>query len=157
MVGNVWSVGRDGCASAHNELSRAGQRFLGRFGGRSLHYQSVSTPAGAECEYSLPCIDSFFFLPASALPLLSVGKYLERIAHYSECSDEALVMAFIHISRISHNKPGFHLNALSIHRLLLTAIMCTAKYFDDSYYNNNFYSKIGGGTCDRQGEECIYM
>ena len=53
-------------------------------------------------------------------------------------------MAFIHISRISHNKPEFHLNALSIHRLLLTSIMVTVKYMDDSYYNNSFYSKIGG-------------
>jgi len=50
------------------------------------------------------------------LPSISIGKYLERIAYYSECSDEALVMAFIHISRISHNKPHFNLNALSIHR-----------------------------------------
>jgi hypothetical protein len=78
------------------------------------------------------------------LPSISIGSYLERIAHYSECSDESLVMAFIHISRVSHNKPHFHLNALSIHRLLLTAIMTTVKFYDDAYYNNAFFAKIGG-------------
>ena len=78
------------------------------------------------------------------LPSISIGKYLERIAHYSECSDEALVMAFIHISRISHNKPDFNLNSLSIHRLLLTSIMVTVKFFDDAYYNNAFYGRVGG-------------
>jgi hypothetical protein len=67
------------------------------------------------------------------LPNIGIGAYLERIAHYSECSDEALVQAFIHISRISHNKPHFHLNALSIHRLLLTAILTTVKFYDDLY------------------------
>ena len=78
------------------------------------------------------------------LPGISIGEYLQRIAHYSECSDEALVMSFIHISRITHNKPGFNLNALSIHRLLLTSIMTTVKFHDDFYFNNAFYSKIGG-------------
>lgn len=66
-------------------------------------------------------------------------------------------MSFIHISRIYHaNQSGstpspgggkpFQLNTLSIHRLLLIAIMTSSKFFDDLYYNNAFYSKIGGVT-----------
>lgn len=78
------------------------------------------------------------------IPAISIGRYLERVAHYSECSEEALIMAFIHISRISHNKPSFHLNALSIHRLLLASIMTSVKFFDDHYYNNNHFAKVGG-------------
>ena len=91
------------------------------------------------------------------IPSISIGQYLDRIAYYSECSEEALVMAFIHISRIYHSNTsggggngchpaakGFQLNTLSIHRLLLVAIMSAAKFWDDSYYNNAFYGKIGG-------------
>ncbi len=29
-------------------------------------------------------------------------------------------------------------------RLLLTGIMLAAKYFDDRYYSNEHYSKVGG-------------
>lgn len=101
------------------------------------------------------------------IPSISIGHYLDRIAYYSECSEEALVMAFIHISRIYHSNTGmssgsntggngngasssssstkgFQLNTLSIHRLLLVAIMSSAKFYDDSYFNNAFYGKIGG-------------
>ena len=31
-----------------------------------------------------------------------------------------------------------------IFRLLITAVMTAAKFFDDRYYNNEYYSKIGG-------------
>lgn len=31
-------------------------------------------------------------------------------------------------------------------RLLITSIMLAAKFFDDRYYNNEYYSKVGGIT-----------
>jgi hypothetical protein len=39
---------------------------------------------------------------------------------------------------------------LTIHRLLLTSLMCTAKFFDDHVYNNAMWANVGGGkfwTC----------
>jgi hypothetical protein len=33
---------------------------------------------------------------------------------------------------------------LSIHRLLLVSILCSSKFFDDLFYNNSHYAKIGG-------------
>lgn len=36
--------------------------------------------------------------------------------------------------------------SLTIHRLVITAVMLAAKLMDDKYYNNAFYAKIGGIT-----------
>jgi hypothetical protein len=98
------------------------------------------------------------------IPSIGIADYLNHIALYGEASEEVLVMSCIHISRIHHAnqvalslvaqgadpnslvpKP-FLLNALSIHRLLLLSILCSAKFFDDEHFNNHFYAKIGGIT-----------
>jgi len=31
-----------------------------------------------------------------------------------------------------------------VHRLLITAIMLASKFFDDVYYNNAYYARVGG-------------
>jgi hypothetical protein len=49
----------------------------------------------------------------------------------------------VYIDRIVANH-GFHLTELNVHRILLTAILLAAKFLDDAYYNNDFYSKLGG-------------
>lgn len=36
------------------------------------------------------------------------------------------------------------LTSLTVHRLIITAVMLAAKLMDDKYYNNAFYAKIGG-------------
>ena len=36
------------------------------------------------------------------------------------------------------------INSLTIHRLILTAILVTHKFFTDSFYLNSFMSYIGG-------------
>lgn len=77
-------------------------------------------------------------------PPISISAYFHRIAKYSDCSGECLILALVHINRILHTRPHFYVNALNIHRLLLTSVMCSAKFFDDQYFNNAYYSKIGG-------------
>lgn len=36
------------------------------------------------------------------------------------------------------------LTELNLHRVVLTAILLAAKFFDDAYYNNAYYAKVGG-------------
>ena len=36
------------------------------------------------------------------------------------------------------------LTELNVHRVLITAILLAAKFFDDAYYNNAYYAKVGG-------------
>jgi hypothetical protein len=77
-------------------------------------------------------------------PNIGVLEYIERIGKYANCSDECFVLALIYIDRVIRDNPKFQVNSLNIHRLLITSIMLAAKFFDDQYYNNVFYGKVGG-------------
>jgi hypothetical protein len=39
---------------------------------------------------------------------------------------------------------NFLLTELNVHRVVITAVLLAAKFFDDAYYNNAYYSKVGG-------------
>jgi hypothetical protein len=36
------------------------------------------------------------------------------------------------------------LTELNVHRVVITAVLLAAKFFDDAYYNNAYYAKVGG-------------
>jgi len=77
-------------------------------------------------------------------PQLSIHEYLNRIATYFMCSDECLVLGLVYIDRVMKWRPEFGINCLSIHRVLVTSVMLAAKYFDDVWYSNLHYAKVGG-------------
>jgi hypothetical protein len=52
------------------------------------------------------------------------------------------VVALIYIDRIIESR-NVVLTALNVHRLLITSLMLAAKFFDDLFYNNAFYAKLG--------------
>jgi hypothetical protein len=76
-------------------------------------------------------------------PGISIKQYLERIHKYASCSTECFVLALIYIDRLIQNN-NFILSELNVHRVLITAILLAAKFFDDAYYNNAYYAKVGG-------------
>lgn len=76
-------------------------------------------------------------------PSISVKSYLERIAKYANCSGECFVLALVYIDRLIQRN-NFVINSLNVHRILITSVMLAAKFFDDHYYNNTYYAKIGG-------------
>ncbi len=39
---------------------------------------------------------------------------------------------------------NFVLSELNIHRVVITSVMIAAKFFDDLYFNNAFYARVGG-------------
>lgn len=77
-------------------------------------------------------------------PAISIRDYLERIAKYAACSGECFVLALVYVDRIIQTNPNFVVNSLNIHRLLITSVMLAAKFFDDQYFNNAYYAKVGG-------------
>jgi hypothetical protein len=77
-------------------------------------------------------------------PQLSVADYLSRMAMYFQCSNECFVLALIYIDRIVKLHPEFTISLFNIHRLLVTSVMLGAKFFDDLYYSNAYYAKVGG-------------
>jgi len=77
-------------------------------------------------------------------PPISIQDYLDRIAKYSCCSEECFVLALIYIDRLIQTNPEFLVNSLNVHRIIITSVMLAAKFFDDHYYNNAYYGKVGG-------------
>uniref|UniRef100_A0A6T6F4E0 Cyclin n=1 Tax=Craspedostauros australis TaxID=1486917 RepID=A0A6T6F4E0_9STRA len=76
-------------------------------------------------------------------PGIGIQQYLERIHRYASCSNECFILALIYIDRLIQRN-NFLLTELNVHRVVITAILLAAKFFDDAYYNNAYYSKVGG-------------
>jgi Cyclin len=52
----------------------------------------------------------------------------------------------------------FLLTELNVHRVIITAILLAAKFFDDAYYNNAYYAKVGGvHTSEINGLESDFL
>jgi len=80
-------------------------------------------------------------------PQITIASYLERIAKYTNCSEECFVLALIYIDRLIKKNGDFLVVSLNVHRLLITSIMISAKFFDDQYFNNAYFGKVGGISC----------
>jgi hypothetical protein len=79
------------------------------------------------------------------VPSITIGSYLKRIALYTKVSTEVLIQSVLHVHQLMQRTQNpLIVNKLNIHRLLLTSIMATAKFFDDAHYNNAYYSYVGG-------------
>jgi Cyclin len=77
------------------------------------------------------------------LACLTFLPYCHRIHKYASCSNECFILALIYIDRLIQRN-NFLLTELNVHRVVITAILLAAKFFDDAYYNNAYYSKVGG-------------
>lgn len=76
-------------------------------------------------------------------PGIGITQYLERIHKYASCSNECFILALIYIDRLIQRN-NFLLTELNVHRVVITAVLLAAKFFDDAYYNNAYYAKVGG-------------
>ena len=91
---------------------------------------------------------------AKSVPGISIKDYLFRIAKCSKCSSESVILALIYIDRLTERHNKFMIKSINIHRymgsffsnfrLLITGIMLAAKFFDDQFYNNEYFAKVGG-------------
>ncbi|GAM17844.1 hypothetical protein SAMD00019534_010190, partial [Acytostelium subglobosum LB1] len=88
-------------------------------------------------------IHTQFYPPNNKLPLISIRDYIHRLFKYSPCSRECFIMSLIYIDRLML-ECGLSLNSYNIHRILITTLVISTKYQDDIFYNNEFYSQVGG-------------
>jgi Cyclin len=70
-------------------------------------------------------------------------RHSRRIHKYAACSNESFIFALIYIDRLIQ-RSNFLLTELNVHRVVITAVLLAAKFFDDAYYNNAYYAKVGG-------------
>jgi len=94
---------------------------------------------------------------AARAPAIGVLQYLERIQKYAACSKECFIFALIYIDRFIQRN-HFVLTDLNVHRVVITAVLLAAKFFDDAYYNNAYYAKVGGVlTSEMNTLECEFL
>lgn len=94
---------------------------------------------------------------AMKAPGISIQSYLERVHRYASCSNECFILALIYIDRLIQRN-NFLLTELNVHRVVITSILLAAKFFDDAYYNNAYYAKVGGVlVSEMNGLEVDYL
>jgi len=76
-------------------------------------------------------------------PSISILYYLQRIAKFSGCSNECFVLMLIYIDRLV-TKNSITLDVFNVHRLIISAILLSAKFFDDHFYFNPHFAVVGG-------------
>ena len=96
-----------------------------------------------QADYKTGGVTKFHALRA---PSISIQDYLDRIFKYASCSCECFVLALIYIDRVIQRQ-NFVINSLNVHRIIITSVMLSAKFFDDHYFKNAFYAKVGGVPC----------
>jgi len=79
-------------------------------------------------------------------PAIGVLLYSKRLQQFMSCSPACFVVALLYIDRVIERASHIVINSLTIHRLLLTSLVCACKYWDDAFYMNSFYAKVGGVT-----------
>jgi hypothetical protein len=87
------------------------------------------------------------------VPQISLRKYLDRFARHLDCPIEVFVIAVVYLNdiwEISQKIPQLKINAYTIHRLVMTAILTAAKMHHESDADergpvtNALAAKIGG-------------
>ena len=76
-------------------------------------------------------------------PNISIYEFLQRLYKYSNVSEEILILLFIYIDRLSHNRK-IRLNYFNIYKLILASFIAAIKYNSDDFYSLEYYAKFGG-------------
>lgn len=77
------------------------------------------------------------------MPNIAFDYIFFSIHRYASCSNECFILALIYIDRLIQRN-NFLLSELNVHRVVVTSVLLAAKFFDDAYYNNAYYAKVGG-------------
>jgi len=81
---------------------------------------------------------------AQKLPSISIKDYLKRFAKFSNCHEDVFVYLMIYLDKIGENVPDFELDSFNALRVVLMSMVMAVKFYDDYYYRNEYYAKIGG-------------
>ena len=84
------------------------------------------------------------FFHALSVPEITVADYMARITKYAKYSRGVLVAAMIYLQRLVEAHPEVPVISRTIHRLVITAILVSAKMTDDFSFSNSSYAQIGG-------------
>lgn len=78
------------------------------------------------------------------VPSISLGAYISRIIRSKLMSTQSLIVAIMYLKRFIDNTEVGFFNYLTVHRIVLIAILIASKYVDDELYTNKDYARLGG-------------
>ncbi|CAO3632889.1 unnamed protein product [Cunninghamella blakesleeana] len=86
---------------------------------------------------------------ARSIPSIDIYSYLSRILKYCPCANECFLSLLVYFDRMSKHtlaKTGhpFTIDSFNIHRLIISGVMVSSKFFSDIFYTNTRYAKVGG-------------
>lgn len=91
-----------------------------------------------------PHKDTYYF-QSKSVPSMTLFEYFNRIAKYlTPLSCESIIMSLVNIVQISQRHQTLPVNILTIHRLLLSSVVCTFKFHEDRELCMTTMAKVGG-------------
>jgi len=82
---------------------------------------------------------------SSAIPQISIDRYLSRLNTGFRCSDATFVAALIIVDRFFEYDGGrLPLTMRNVHRVFFASLLVAVKYHEDLVYSNSHYGKAGG-------------
>ncbi|KAH3756992.1 cyclin, N-terminal domain protein [Pelomyxa schiedti] len=85
-------------------------------------------------------------------PNVSVEWYLGRIVQYSGSTFSSMVASVVLIERALDSNPDFRLTNGNIHRVVLASVLISSKFFEDQFYPNSYYARVGGVSDQEMNE-----
>eukprot|EP01105_Mastigella_eilhardi_P019026 TRINITY_DN445_c0_g1_i1.p1 TRINITY_DN445_c0_g1~~TRINITY_DN445_c0_g1_i1.p1 ORF type:complete len:245 (+),score=106.46 TRINITY_DN445_c0_g1_i1:33-737(+) len=79
---------------------------------------------------------------------VSLRAYLVRLAQYSGAQVNTVVAALAYVDRLVEMHSGgpapFLITDANVHRVVLACLVIALKFFEDHFYTNAFYARVGG-------------
>ncbi len=76
-------------------------------------------------------------------PNITIYDYINRIITYTEIEENTLICSLIYIDKLDQKK---QVTKFNIHRIFFSAVLCSIKYNEDEFFNNEYYAKVAGVT-----------
>lgn len=83
-------------------------------------------------------------------PAITPAAYVDRLMRYSHCAESVYIYALVLLCRLALADPKLLINAFNINRLLITAILESAKTVDGVFFPNEFYQRVEGVAALRE-------
>ncbi len=96
------------------------------------------------------------------IPCISLSAYLDRLLKYglannnqtsfidsrpedlSRLQFKTMIFSILYLDRYFRRHPADKLHMCNVHRLAFISTMIAWKFFNDEYYSNSYYAKVGG-------------
>ncbi|SCV01528.1 LAMI_0G12068g1_1 [Lachancea mirantina] len=83
------------------------------------------------------------------VPAITLQQYFQRIQKYCPTTNDVFLSLLVYFDRIAKacnqgKSQVFVMDSYNIHRLIISAVTVSTKFFSDFFYSNSRYARVGG-------------